>query len=193
MGSRRESTWIPRQEGIREVVQTMKNGVALADRPRYLSYAFVHTAALNRDVIFNTMYFDQHISFDKDRRRMRRKRKYVPQIFGSRLVGIKLGSNVSTAVEWSMLADASDDEKIANIVRLANEGADFLLARPTARSCQRMCYGNRFAVEINRRLRDSGEWEKIAGPITINPIENAVVTAQYEARDQVGLDAEQAN
>ena len=25
------------------------------------------------------------------------------------------------------------------------------------------------------RLRDSGEWEKIAGPITISPLENAVV------------------
>ena len=97
------------------------------------------------------------------------------KIAGSRLVGIKLGNNVSTAVEWSMLAGATDDEKIANIVRLANEGVDFLLAPADGTELPMHVYGNRFAVEINRRLRDSGEWEKIAGPITISPLENAVV------------------
>lgn len=158
--------WIPRQEGVRDVVQTMTNNVVHADGRRYLSYAFIYTGALNEAVIFNTMYFDEHIAFDKDR---------TAKIAGSQLVGIKLGNNVSTAVEWSMLAGATDDEKIANIVRSANERVDFLLASADGTELPMHIYGNRFAVEINHRLRDSGEWEKIAGPITISPIENAVV------------------
>ena len=159
-------TWMPRREGIRDVVQTMTNIVAQADGRRYFSYAFVYTAGLNKDVIFNTMYFDQHSAFDKDG---------AAKIAGSQLVGIKLGNNVSTVAEWSMLAGASDDEKIANIVRMVNEKVDFLLAPADGTELPMHVYGNRFVVEIDRRLRDSGEWEKIAGPIAISRIENAVV------------------
>lgn len=112
------------------------------------------------------MYFDQYSAFDKDR---------TAKIVGSQLVGIKLGNNVSTVAEWSMLAGASDDEKIANIVRMVNERVDFLLAPADGTELPMHVYGNRFAVEIDRRLRDSGEWEKIAGPIAISRIENAVV------------------
>ena len=164
--SRDVPNWLPRQEGVRDVVQTMTNIAVHADGRRYLSYAFIYTGALNEAVIFNTMYFDEHIAFDKDR---------AAKIAGSHLVGIKLGNDVSTAVEWSMLAGATDDEKIANIVRSANEGVYFLLAPADGTELPMHVYGNRFAVEINRRLRVSGEWERIAGPITISPIENAVV------------------
>ena len=138
----------------------MRKIVAHADGRRY-SHSLRHTAGLNREIIFNTMYFDQYSAFDKDR---------AAKIAGSQLVGIKLGNNVSTVAEWSMLAGASDDEKIANIVRMVNEKVDFLLAPADGTELPMHVYGNRFAVEIDRRLRDSGEWEKIAGPIAISRI-----------------------
>ena len=53
-----------------------------------------------------------------------------------------------------MLLGVTDDEKIANILRLANEEADFLLAPADGTQLPMHVYGNRFAAKINRRLRD---------------------------------------
>ena len=84
------------------------------------------------------------------------------KIAGSRLVGINLGNDVSTAVDLNATG-ASDDDKIANIVRLANDGVDFPLAQPTAQSCQ--CMFMAFVLRLKSTVVSgiSGEWEKIAG------------------------------
>jgi len=154
-------TWMPRREGIREVMQTMTTNVAAhADRPRRFSYAFDYTAGLNLEVIFNTMFFDQHIRFDKDGAAM---------IAGSQLVGVRL---VPTSVQRLKL---EDKEKIADIVQSADERVDFLVTPAAGTELPMSVYENRFSTEINRRLMLSGEWEQIAGPIEISPIEKVIV------------------
>jgi hypothetical protein len=158
--------WIPRQQGIRQVVQAMTNTVTRADPPRRFAFASIYLGGLNQAVLFNTMFFDWHKAFDRDR---------AAVIGASRLAGVDLQSDFPTRLGWSAVAGASDEEKVATIVQLADENADFIIAPGPGTELMMSYYGNRFAAEIYRRLVESGQWEQIAGPITISPIETTII------------------
>ena len=65
--------------------------------------------------------------------------------------------------------------------------------QPTAQSCQCTFMAIALRSKSTAVSGISGEWEKIAGPNHNQPDRERRCAAQYEARDQIGLDKEQAN
>jgi hypothetical protein len=163
--STQASPYLAPREAIRELLQPMKGIVAQSDRPRRFTYAFLYSAVMNRSVIPNTLFFDQHVAFDKDRAAI---------IGNSRLVGIGVGGDLITASQWSSLP-GSDEEKLASIVQSANEKVDFLFVPGPGTQLPGHVYGNRFSAELYRRVVESGQWEQIAGPVTMDPFETAIL------------------
>jgi hypothetical protein len=171
------SEWLPRQAGLHQLLQTMTNIAAHSDRPRRFSYAFLYLAGLNRVVVPNTLFFDQQIAFEKN---------WVAIIGDSRLFGIGLGCDVSTIGEWSKLPGATDDEKLASITQSASEKVDFLFAPGPGTQLPLSVYGNRFSAELYRRILETGQWEQIAGPVTMSPLETTILLRNRKRAAEAG-------
>jgi hypothetical protein len=157
--SRNIPMWIPRREGINRVIEAMINVMTHATRPRRFTYAVIYSAGLNQELIFNTMFFDQHINYESGR---------VATIAGSQLEAGTYGS-------WLMLPGANSQQTIEHVVQRANEKVDLLLAPSASTKLPMDIYRNRYAGEVRQRLMDSGQWEQIAGPITITPNEETLI------------------
>jgi hypothetical protein len=175
--STKASEWVPRQGGLRQLLQTMTNIAVHSDRPRRFSYAFLYLAGLNRVVVPNTLFFDQQIAFEKN---------WVAIIGDSRLFGIGLGCDVSTVGEWSKLPGATDDEKLASIVQSASEKVDFLFAPGPGTQLPLHVYGNRFSAELYRRILETGQWEQIAGPVAMSPFETTILLRNRKRAAEAG-------
>jgi hypothetical protein len=158
---------IPRQQAIREIIEQITGVISRSDRPRRFVYAFEYLGELNVHVFFNTLFFDQHIAFDESGAAL---------IGGSRLFGVRLGGDLPTGVEWSKLPGETDGEKIATLVKFANENIDFIMTAAAAEHPpSQLFYGNRYASEIENNLLKSGQWEPLSDPVAVSPIESVVV------------------
>jgi hypothetical protein len=164
LNTRDVAAWIPRQDGIREVVQTITNAVAQSGQPRRFRYACLYTAELSQGGIFNTMFFDQHIPFIKGPTAI---------IAGSKLAAFGLTTDLS--VGSPRVAGATDEELVDGIIQSAAKNVDFLVTSDSGTQMPTQVNINRLVTEINRRLMESREWEQVAGPITISPTEKAIV------------------
>ena len=147
----------------------MIDALTHSDKPRRFSYTFIYYGALSSRVIFNTMFFDKHIPFDKDG---------VAAIASSQLsmLGIESDDLNNRRADNDETGRGSDKEEIDNIVRWANQKVDFVLApAPGTELAMWINPSNRFAEEVYRRFVESGEWQQIAGPITISQSERTVI------------------
>src|SRR6185437_8130712 len=136
-------TWVLRQEGIRDVVESITTIVSKANQPRVFVFASTYVAVLDQTALFNTMFFDEHLAFSKGGAAM---------IGSSELVGSRLGSDVATAVEWSKLPGGDDEEKIAKVIQSACQNIDFIIAPDIGTEPPRHGYGSRYISEIGRGL-----------------------------------------
>jgi len=166
LNSRNVPIWIPRRDGINRVLDAMTDVLTHASPPRRFTYAVIYSSGLNQELIFNTMFFDRHLNFEGGR---------VATIAGSQLVPIEMGSELGTNELWSMQPGTNNERTIKRIVQLVNEKVDLLLVPSASTKLPMHVNRNRYVGEITQRLMDSGRWEKIAGPITISPIEEAII------------------
>ena len=110
----RVSSWIPRREGLDDLVRAMTDNV-IADRPREYRYAVAHIGSLSADVIFNPLAYDQKLPVDPN----------ATVVYGNATLA-KCYQAVSTQVEWNASQGLTDDEKIDRLANLLDSRCDFL-------------------------------------------------------------------
>ena len=170
----RVSSWIPRRQGLDDLVRAMTDNV-IADRPREYRYAVAHIGSLSADVIFNTLAYDQKLPVKPN---------------GAVVYGVvtlaKCYKGASTQVEWSASEGATDDEKIDRLGNLLNSRCDFLAMADTSQ-LPPVAYINRFIPEIYRRTLLSGHWQAITGSLQISPTERIILLKNRSRNTDVDI------
>ncbi len=160
------STWLPRREGIRQIVDAMAEILRRDEHARTYRYATTYTSGLNRQVIYNVLVYDE---------RLPALPRQAMVIGRSRLMPAERADTPATAVEGMRIANNPDLGFATEIVRRLNENTDFVVTSTEDSQLPPHVFVSRFVPEINRLLTASGQWERIAGPITISPTERAIV------------------
>jgi hypothetical protein len=159
----RVSSWIPRREGLDDLVRAMTDNV-IPDRPREYRYGVAHIGTLSADVIFNTLAYDQKLPVKPN----------ATVVYRNATLG-KCYQGVGTQVEWNAIQGGTDDEKIDRVVHLVDGRCDFFAMADTTSQLPPFSYINRFIPEIYRRMLLSGHWQTITGSLQISSTERIIL------------------
>jgi hypothetical protein len=170
----RVSSWIPRRQGLDDLVRAMTDNV-IADRPREYRYAVAHIGSLSADVIFNTLAYDQKLPVKPN----------TTVVYGNVTLA-KCYQGVSTQVEWNA-SEGSDDARIDRLADLLNSRCDFFAMADTTSQLPPFAYINRFIPEIYRRMLRSGHWQAITGSLQISPIERIILLKNRSRNTDVDI------
>ena len=99
--------WMPRQEGIRTVLEAITQAANKAGGQRTYRYGFVHLGVINQDVVLNAMVFDRKVPPRQGR---------VFDVGQARIAEASLKNNSATEVDWKQLPGETDEQKIVGIV-----------------------------------------------------------------------------
>jgi hypothetical protein len=167
----RVPSWIPRQDGLRQLTRAMLGQMRIGDARDY-RYGVAHfSGGVTADTVFNTLVFDERLP----------ARPHATIAFGSATLA-QCYQAVATAVEWESGSAATDDERIDRLVELLNRQCDFFVMVEEGSQLPPWFYSNRFVPEINRRLLRSGAWQPITMPLLVSPTER-VTLLRNRARD----------
>jgi hypothetical protein len=162
----RVSSWIPRQVGLRRIVELMVETVQHDNKRRSYTYFVAHIGSLANATMFNALVYDQG---------------FLP-VSGAAVVrdGVRLeiapqAYHTSTAARWAKVPGRNDDEKVSKIVADYAEHVDFLFVPTAETELPRHVYGSRIIPEVRRRILASPIWEQIGGPIRMSLIEGVML------------------
>jgi hypothetical protein len=158
--------YIPRREGLAELVRVLVGQVDEAKAGSDLTFAVLHIGAMTRDTLFNTFVFDHSFAPGANLKVSIRAKTLSP---------VREITPVSTELEWLKYPGATDQERIDGIVSNINRQADFLLMAVDGSKLLEWIYMNRFVPEINRRVLQTGEWTQVSAAVRLYDDERIAV------------------
>jgi hypothetical protein len=158
--------YIPRREGLAELVRVLVGQVDESRTGNDLTFAVLHIGAMTRDTLFNTFVFDHSFAPGPNRK---------ISIGAKTLSPVGEIVSVSTELEWLKYHGATDQERIDGIVSNINRQTDFLLMAVDGSRLLEWIYMNRFVPEINRRVLQAGEWTQVSAAVSLYDDERIAV------------------
>ena len=161
------SVYIPRQEGLRQIVKILRRNAAQDGRQeRTYTYAVAHIGALTTDVLFNILVYDHGLASTE---RLEACDGAICFARASRTW------TSSTRLIWEQIPGETDEQRLDKVMAGLEGRTDFLLLPSQDLQLLSHIFTNRFVPEISRRVLQSSHWVQLANPITVSPVERVLI------------------